>query len=177
MAGRSAPRTHGVLDALCSRDRTQCELKVTIVCAHPDDETLGAAGRLPHLRHVEIVHVTDGAPRDMVDAIANGFTSREAYARARAAERDQALAVAAVSPSRIHDLGRIDQDASFGLVALTQDLVTLFELGHPDIVLTHAYEGGHPGHDAVAFAVHGATELVGARTNAAPLIAELTGYH
>ena len=44
----------------------------------------------------------------------------------------------------------------------------------PDLVVTHPYEGGHPDHDATAFAVHAARRLVGV---AAPPIAEMTSYH
>ena len=39
------------------------------------------------------------------------------------------------------------------------------------VVLTHAYEGGHPDHDAVAFAVHRAAR----RTSAA--VVEMPFYH
>src|SRR6478735_3593004 len=39
-------------------------------------------------------------------------------------------------------------------------LVRLFLERATDIVLTNAYEGGHPDHDAAAFAVHAAVELL-----------------
>jgi LmbE family N-acetylglucosaminyl deacetylase len=42
-----------------------------------------------------------------------------------------------------------------------------------EVVLTHAYEGGHPDHDAVAFAVHTAARLA-KRT---PLLLEAPLYH
>jgi LmbE family N-acetylglucosaminyl deacetylase len=41
-------------------------------------------------------------------------------------------------------------------------------------VLTHPYEGGHPDHDATAFAVHLARELMSA---APPVVLEFTSYH
>ncbi len=40
-------------------------------------------------------------------------------------------------------------------------------------MLTHAYEGGHPDHDAVAFAVHAAVRLLGP---AAPALVEMPFY-
>ncbi len=42
------------------------------------------------------------------------------------------------------------------------------------MVLTHAYEGGHPDHDATRFAVRSACRLMGVR---APAVVEMTGYH
>ena len=43
----------------------------------------------------------------------------------------------------------------------------------PAAVLTHPYEGGHPDHDATAFAVHAAC----ARMPAPPDVYEFTSYH
>jgi LmbE family N-acetylglucosaminyl deacetylase len=166
------------LEALCSRCAVPHDVpRVTIVCAHPDDEVIGAGARLPHLRDVQIVHVTDGAPRDMVDAVAHGFTSREAYARARASERERALALAQIPADRVHDVGIVDQEATFALVPLTHHLVELFSSSRPELVLTHAYEGGHPDHDATAFAVRGAAELIAREGGDAPIVVEFAGYH
>jgi LmbE family N-acetylglucosaminyl deacetylase len=167
-----------VLDSLCAaRDEVLDVPRVTVVCAHPDDEVIGAGGRLPHLRGVNIVHVTDGAPHDMSDAITNGFTSRDAYARARAAERERALALARIGRDRIVDIGIVDQEVSFTLVELTHRLTAFLDRDRPDVVLTHAYEGGHPDHDATAFAVHQAIRQIQRRDGGAPIIVELTGYH
>lgn len=151
--------------------------RVTIIAAHPDDEVIGAGGRLPYLDGANIVHVTDGAPRDMTDAIANGFTTREAYAAARAVERTRALALTGIAADRILDIALVDQEASFALVELTHHVAKLLWENPPDVVLTHAYEGGHPDHDATAFAVHGAVDLVRRRGARAPAIIEFAGYH
>ena len=43
-------------------------------------------------------------------------------------------------------------------------------------MLTHAYEGGHPDHDATALAVHLACRLLGA-SRAASAAVEFAGYH
>ena len=57
-----------------------------IVAAHPDDEIIGAGAQLPRLSQAYFLHLTDGAPKDMRDASALGFVTREAYAEARRRE-------------------------------------------------------------------------------------------
>ncbi|HVL70339.1 MAG TPA: PIG-L family deacetylase, partial [Beijerinckiaceae bacterium] len=44
-----------------------------------------------------------------------------------------------------------------------------FEERRPAAVVTHAYEGGHPDHDAVAFAVHAVARPLGIEIVEAPL--------
>ena len=56
-------------------------LRVLVVAAHADDETVGMAARLRHLAaSVSIAHVTDGAPRNGLDATAHGFATLADYA-------------------------------------------------------------------------------------------------
>src|SRR4029077_3455583 len=62
-----------------------------------------------------------------------------------------------------------DQQAAFRLAELARRLAALFAERGIAVVLTHACEGGHPDHDAVAFAVHGAARLFSSgRLAAAP---------
>ncbi len=42
------------------------------------------------------------------------------------------------------------------------------------MAVVHPYEGGHPDHDAAAFAVHAAVRCLGC---AAPALVEMTSYH
>jgi LmbE family N-acetylglucosaminyl deacetylase len=142
-----------------------------IVAAHPDDEVIGAGARFKHLGRLAMVHVTDGAPRNMVDANRCGFPSREAYARERRDELVGALATAGVKPLMI-ELGIADQEASANIAQVARCIAdTIGEL-EPDLVLTHPYEGGHPDHDATAAAVHAAVGL-----GASAPVFEFTSYH
>lgn len=144
-----------------------------IVAAHPDDETIGLGGHLARLRDVLVLHVTDGAPRNLRDARANGFTSREEYARVRRREAVRALSLAGLQPAQCRCLDAIDQEASFDLVGIVRSLARLLNEARPVAVFTHPYEGGHPDHDAVAFAVHAACRSL----EAPPRIVEFTSYH
>ncbi len=143
-------------------------VRVALVVAHPDDETIAAGASLHLLSELLLVHVTDGAPRAIADAAAAGFDTVTAYAAARRRELTAALQVAGVSP-RLVELGVPDQDASLDMQGLTHTLARLFEAHGIEAMLTHAYEGGHPDHDATAFAVHAAA---GHRA-----VLEFAGYH
>jgi LmbE family N-acetylglucosaminyl deacetylase len=166
------------LDVLCDPSRCTGESpRVVLVVAHPDDEVAGAGARLAHLHDATIVCVTDGAPRDMWDARTYGFVTRAAYADARRAERASALAIAGVSDMRVEELGVADKEASRALVGLTKALDTVLARIGPDFVLTHPYEGGHPDHDAVAFAVHGAVRAMRERGTEPPPVLEFASYH
>jgi LmbE family N-acetylglucosaminyl deacetylase len=151
-------------------------LSLAVIAAHPDDETIGAGGHLARLGAALFVYVTDGAPRDLSDAIAAGFTTREEYAGARRQELSAALAVAGIEP-RVYHFDYVDQEASLNLVALTRRLTDLLRDALPEAILTQPYEGGHPDHDATAFAVHAACSMFERAHGTAPVIVEMTSYH
>jgi LmbE family N-acetylglucosaminyl deacetylase len=66
-----------------------------------------------------------------------------------------------------------DQDAAFNLVEITRQVSPYLE--RAELVLTHAFEGGHPDHDATAFAVHAAVALL-RHASHAPSIIEFPLY-
>ncbi len=148
-----------------------------VIVAHPDDEVIGVGGRLPRLRGATFIHVTDGAPRNLHDARAAGFATCTAYAHARRAEFQAALALARIPIDRACCLGFADQEASLHLAELVQILTAMLAEQRPELVLTHPYEGGHPDHDATAFAVRTACRLLPARGVAPPAVVEMTSYH
>jgi N-acetylglucosamine malate deacetylase 2 len=132
--------------------------RLLIVVAHPDDEVVGAGALISRLPDVWILHATDGAPRDP-RFMARGFQgTREEYARARRRELEEALALAGVAPDRLLGLGVADQEAVFEIPRLAEGIARAVREIGPDTLLTLAYEGGHPDHDAVALAVQQAVE-------------------
>lgn len=147
-----------------------------LIAAHPDDEVIGAGSRLPMLAGATIIHVTDGAPPDGRDAAAWGFATRQDYALARRRELVSALALAGISPKQTLALGYVDQHASLHMAELSRRIAELLDERRPRFVVTHPYEGGHPDHDATAFAVHAACRLLRHR-GLAPTIVEMTSYH
>jgi LmbE family N-acetylglucosaminyl deacetylase len=148
-----------------------------LVVAHPDDETIGMGGQLRALGGITIVHVTDGAPRNERDARAAGFSCWQDYARARREELAGAMAEAGIGAEALVSLGLADQSAARHLPALARTLAALFKGRGTRLVFTHAYEGGHPDHDAVAFAVQAAARQVAAEGGEPPVRIEMPFYH
>jgi LmbE family N-acetylglucosaminyl deacetylase len=148
-----------------------------LIVAHPDDEVIGAGARLPRLCRATFVQVTDGAPRDLRDAHAAGCATRDDYARVRRRELQAALALASIAPEQRRELGYVDQEASLHLVELSRRLAALLRELQPQVVLTLPYEGGHPDHDATAFAVHAACWMLEQEGLRPPALIEMTSYH
>jgi LmbE family N-acetylglucosaminyl deacetylase len=170
-------RAQAFLDLLAGQAREPIAAeRIAVVVAHPDDETIGIGGQLSRLRGVTIVHVTDGAPRNDAAAQAHGFETPDAYAAARREELRAALALADVPERGLVSLGIADQEASLHLPDLARRLAAFFQERDIELVITHAFEGGHPDHDATAFAVHAAVALLG-RERPPAVIVEMPLYH
>jgi N-acetylglucosamine malate deacetylase 2 len=152
-------------------------LSVMVVVAHPDDEVVGAGAWLQRWSQVSFVHVTDGAPIDLKDARENGFANREDYARARRQEFQAALRMLNLASAEQVALNFTDQETASRLPELSSRLQSLFVEHQPDVVVTHPYEGGHPDHDSIAWAVAAACRRMRQEGQAAPLIVEMTSYH
>ena len=159
------------LDSLVHDSKTSAGCRTLVVVAHPDDEVLGCGILLSRHPGARVVHVTDGAPRNGEDAARLGFSSTGAYARHRRTELEAAMALAGLRPEQLSCLDVPDQGVAADMASIARRLAPLLQ--DADAVLTHALEGGHPDHDATAFAVHAARRLLG---EAAPLLAEMPFY-
>jgi len=141
--------------------------RTMLVGAHPDDETVLAGARLRRLAQAVFVCVTDGAPRNGYDAGRHGLTPQQ-YAQARRRELESVLGRCGVPPARILSLDCPDQETALLLAPAARKLAQLFAQHGTQAVVTHPYEGGHPDHDAAAFAV---------RQAFAGEIVEFAAYH
>ena len=150
---------------------------VLVVAAHADDETIGATWLMRRAPRLAVVHVTDGAPHDPRLWPASAPPSREAYAALRRREAEAALALVGVAPARIHELGVADQAAIEALVPITRALAATLASVAPALVVTHPYEGGHPDHDATAFATRAALALRAREGGLRARLVEMSSYH
>lgn len=144
-------RSEDLLAQLMASDRPLLPFKTVVIVAHPGDETLICGALLPRLPDVCIVHVTDGAPRTTTAARVHGFHHWADYARVRRKELERAAAAGGLPAAALKSLSLPAQSVALRLAALTHALLGF--IAGAELVLTDAYEGVDPDHDAIAFAV------------------------
>jgi LmbE family N-acetylglucosaminyl deacetylase len=139
---------------------------------------LGASFWLQHHpSRCQVVHLTDGAPEERRLWPPGAPATRQAYAELRRAQAQAALRVAGLAPEQLWSLGVKDLEAAHALVPAATRLALLLEALRPDVIVTHAYEGGHPDHDAAAFVAWGAQLLLRRSRVRVPRIVEIASYH
>jgi LmbE family N-acetylglucosaminyl deacetylase len=127
-----------------------------VVVAHSDDETAGASKLLAdHAGELRVLHATDSAPINPDYARRAGYESRDEYRAARRSELRAAMALAKIGASQCVEtkLPIADLDAGRNIRAIASEIAAVLDRHREvDSLYTHAYEGGHPDHDAVALA-------------------------
>lgn len=123
-----------------------------VLVAHPDDEVIACGALMQKMQRAVVVFATDGAPRN--EGFWKTYGSRQAYADVRRREAWHALRIVGACPvflaDRVED-GIADQELFRNLPAAISALEQVIAHVDPDALLTLAYEGGHPDHDAVCF--------------------------
>jgi LmbE family N-acetylglucosaminyl deacetylase len=123
-----------------------------MLVAHPDDEIIAFGALMQRMKKAIVIYATDGAPRDPY--FWQTYGSREAYAEVRRQEARQALAITGAAPVFLSDQvedGIADQELFRRLPQAIKALDEVITQLAPDCLLTLAYEGGHPDHDACCF--------------------------
>lgn len=137
-------------------------IQLVFVFAHPDDEAIAASLLLARTEKPHIVFLTDGAPRSQQYWSPDAIGDRVLYGALRRKEARNALHCIGLEKRHITWLGGIDQEVVHSCRALAAAITELVLAKRPDAVISHAYEGGHPDHDAAAMiarcAVEGATK-------------------
>ena len=148
-------------------------VKCSVIVAHPADEVVGAGCLISKLVDVTVLHVTDGAPPEMGHAGVASSPEHEIDSKALKRECKSALAIANVPADKIVDFDVPNHSASEHLADLTKRIAGFLQQSGADIVVTHPYEGGHPDHDATAFATHAALRLMKRNGFRPPVIFEM----
>jgi N-acetylglucosamine malate deacetylase 2 len=144
--------------------------------AHPDDETIGASTALYRLPRSIVVYLTDGAPHDP-RFWSLPSSSREEYAQTRLKEAWAALSVCGILPQQILGLGAADQAAIYEVPRLVEPVIRIVRWFRPAVLITHAYEGGHPDHDAAALVASTVRRCLQREQVQLPSFLEMTSYH
>jgi N-acetylglucosamine malate deacetylase 2 len=127
--------------------------KILVLVAHPDDETIGCSGLLQRAGSALVVFAVDGAPPNY--GFEKRYGSLQRYSDIRFLEAS--LALRALPHCSFRRLTRhngthyVDQHL---FEELPQALTSFYQFicsFSPDIIVTHAYEGGHIDHDACHF--------------------------
>jgi LmbE family N-acetylglucosaminyl deacetylase len=162
--------------ALTDRDGRQGR-DIAAIFAHPDDETLALGGHLGGLGRMTLVCLTNGSPADLGDARRQGFATRDAYALARRRELAAALGHAGYPERRLRCLAVPDQEVVSNLHQLLPTVLGILAETEPAFLVTHAYEGGHPDHDAAALLAALVARSLAGCGRPAPAIVEVPLYH
>ncbi|CAN5138864.1 hypothetical protein BH09ACT12_BH09ACT12_26810 [soil metagenome] len=155
-------RSHTSWSRLRATDDLSGIERLVVAAAHPDDESLGAAGLCARAAGlgiaIDVLLVTSG---EHSHPASTTITSTDLAARRRT---ESAAALASVAPAaRLHHLGVEDGAVAEAEAIVTARLVELIGEGRPALLVAPWRHDGHPDHEAVGRAAAAAAR----RTDAA----------
>jgi LmbE family N-acetylglucosaminyl deacetylase len=117
--------------------RQPIDLPALLLVAHSDDEVLGCSVAMRHLPQLRLVHATDGSGGDQ-------RVATQRLQEVMAATKELGL-TPSMAPCGLPDGALIEHAGA---------LASALAAWMPDtaLLITHAFEGGHPDHDACALA-------------------------
>jgi N-acetylglucosamine malate deacetylase 2 len=124
--------------------------RVLVLAAHPDDETIACSGLLQRATASLVVFGVDGAPPHY--GFEKKFGSLQRYSEERFVEASRALSF--VPHCSMRRLSRrdgtwfLDQHLFLEFPEAFASLVQIVDEFAPDVLVSHAFEGGHIDHDA-----------------------------
>jgi N-acetylglucosamine malate deacetylase 2 len=124
--------------------------RLLVFVAHPDDETIACSGLLQRAAASLVVFAVDGAPPRY--GFERQFGSLREYSEARFVEASRALSH--IPHCSVRRLARpdgtwfLDQHLFLDLPQAFTSLTRIAEEFSPDLLFSHAFEGGHIDHDA-----------------------------
>ena len=124
--------------------------KVLVLVAHPDDESIGCSALLQRSTEALVVFAVDGAPLHY--GFESSFGSLLNYSETRFREAARALGlIPNCSPRRLlatDGTWFVDQHLFLNLPVAFRSLLPIAQEFAPDLLVSHAFEGGHIDHDA-----------------------------
>jgi N-acetylglucosamine malate deacetylase 2 len=124
--------------------------RVLVFVAHPDDETIACSGLLQRTTAALVVFAVDGAPPHY--GFEKKFGSLRNFSAQRFQEASRALsAIPHCSFRRLTKCGRVwfvDQHLFLEMPEAFVSLCRIIREFSPDLLVSHAFEGGHLDHDA-----------------------------
>jgi LmbE family N-acetylglucosaminyl deacetylase len=128
-----------------------------VLVAHQDDEALGCGILLQRAEDPVVVFATDGAPAD--EYFWRKYGSRERLAEVRREEAAKAMSEVGVEHYEFLDFR--DQRLYAHLPAALNRVLAIARGHDCHAIVAHAYEGGHPDHDACSYLAFLAGERLG----------------